>query len=258
MKDMEELRTTNQNLCKLLYEEREAHDAAKTALANEARKRVEIELEVKALLQVNSNLATTAEMLGGLMKQHFNKIKGTSASQLEITAGPVPGEAGLSSSSFRHPVRDGSITLVPLDDNPSAEQNGITRRMDGDHRSGLNRSARIGGREGPSSSSGHNVGFGFAPPRAPIQQSSLLDTEDEELTGEAKNTILAISKTSKHSVTAAGTTFLPPAEISNANPQQFHRQAQLSPLRSSHSAPKVCSPWHHDNYLCPSDSSHHR
>src|SRR5271155_1905 len=96
MKDMEELRTTNQNLCKLLYEEREAHDATKAALANEARKRVEIELEVKALRQVNTNLATTTEMLGGLMKQHFNKTKGTISSQLDITAGPASGEAGLS------------------------------------------------------------------------------------------------------------------------------------------------------------------
>jgi hypothetical protein len=73
-----ELRNVNQSLCKALAEAHQAQTAAevalkfaKLALKEEAAKRAKAEEEVKSLLRTNSSLASTAHMLGAIVKHNI-------------------------------------------------------------------------------------------------------------------------------------------------------------------------------------------
>jgi hypothetical protein len=83
----EELRSVNQSLCKALAEARQAHNTTKIALEEEVVKRTKAEEEVKALLKTNSSLASTAQMLGAIVKQNISKPNKTNAHD---EAEPVP------------------------------------------------------------------------------------------------------------------------------------------------------------------------
>jgi hypothetical protein len=73
-----ELRYVNQSLCKALAEARQAQNAAqaafnvtKLALKEEAAQRAKAEEEVKSLLRANISLASTAQMLGAIVKHNI-------------------------------------------------------------------------------------------------------------------------------------------------------------------------------------------
>jgi hypothetical protein len=73
-----ELRNVNQSLCKALAEARQAQNAAqaalnvtKLALKEEAAKRAKAEEEVESLLRANISLASTAQMLGAIVKHNI-------------------------------------------------------------------------------------------------------------------------------------------------------------------------------------------
>lgn len=73
-----ELRNVNQSLCKALAEALQAQTAAevalkvtKLALKEEAAQRAKAEEEVKSLLRTNSSLASTAYMLGAIVKHNI-------------------------------------------------------------------------------------------------------------------------------------------------------------------------------------------
>ena len=68
----DELCVTNQSLCKALAEARQALKASKLALEEETNKRVKAEEETKSLLKTNSSLASTAQMLGAIVKHNIN------------------------------------------------------------------------------------------------------------------------------------------------------------------------------------------
>jgi hypothetical protein len=68
----DELCVMSQSLCKALAETRQALKASKLALEEETNKRAKAEEEVKSLLKTNSSLASTAQMLGAIVKHNIN------------------------------------------------------------------------------------------------------------------------------------------------------------------------------------------
>jgi hypothetical protein len=68
----DELCVIDQSLCKALAETRQALKASKLALEEETNKRAKAEEEVKSLLKTNSSLASTAQMLGAIVKHNIN------------------------------------------------------------------------------------------------------------------------------------------------------------------------------------------
>ena len=86
---VEELRSVNQSLCKALAEARQAQNAIKSALEEETAKRARAEEEIKSLLKTNSSLASTAQMLGAIIKYNINTPN-------LVTAVSEAGSAGLS------------------------------------------------------------------------------------------------------------------------------------------------------------------
>jgi hypothetical protein len=95
----EELRRVNQSLCKALAEARQAHNATKVALEEEVAKRAKTEEEVKSLLKTNSSLASTAQMLGAIVKHNISKSNKTNAPD-EADSVPSPQEMGRSQVLF--------------------------------------------------------------------------------------------------------------------------------------------------------------
>jgi hypothetical protein len=68
----EELRNVNKSLCKALAEARQAQNTTKLALEEETTKRAKAEEEINSLLRTNSSLASTAQMLGAIVKHNIN------------------------------------------------------------------------------------------------------------------------------------------------------------------------------------------
>jgi hypothetical protein len=96
-----ELRRVNQSLCKALAEARQAQtateaalNATKLALREEAAKSARAEEEVKSLLRTNSSLASTAEMLGAIVKRNITP-KSTAAPSTASSPVLVQGEGQL-------------------------------------------------------------------------------------------------------------------------------------------------------------------
>lgn len=71
-KPADELYVVNQSLCKALAEACQALRASILTLEEETNKRAKAEEEVKSLLKTNSSLASTAQMLGAIVKHNIN------------------------------------------------------------------------------------------------------------------------------------------------------------------------------------------
>jgi hypothetical protein len=88
---VDELCMINQSLRKALAEARQALRASKLALEEETNKRAKAEEEVKSLLKTNSSLASTAQMLGAIVKHNVNnantKITPTEAESTVLPEG---------------------------------------------------------------------------------------------------------------------------------------------------------------------------
>jgi SMC interacting uncharacterized protein involved in chromosome segregation len=81
----------NKSLCKALDEASQALKASKLALEEETNKRAKAEEEVKSLLKTNSCLASTAQMLGAIIRHNINdtstKITPTEAESTALLEG---------------------------------------------------------------------------------------------------------------------------------------------------------------------------
>jgi hypothetical protein len=116
---VDELCVVNQSLCKALAEACQALKASKLALEEETNKRVNVEEEVKSLLKTNSSLASTAQMLGAVIKHNINntntKVTPTEAKSTVLPEGKAYFQVGIHSSvhpSLRMLTRCRSRRLV--------------------------------------------------------------------------------------------------------------------------------------------------
>ena len=101
----DELCVVNQYLCEALAEACQALKVGKLALEEETNKRAKAEEEVKSLLKTNSSLASTAQMLGAIVKHNINNTN-TKITPTEAESTVLPeGKAYLQASihSLVHP-----------------------------------------------------------------------------------------------------------------------------------------------------------
>ena len=102
----DELCVVNQSLCKALAGAFQALKASKLALEEETNKRAKAEEEVKSLLKTNSSLASTAQMLGAIVKHNINntntKITPTEAESATLPEGKAYFQVSI--HSLVHPL----------------------------------------------------------------------------------------------------------------------------------------------------------